>query len=154
MLRLVLIKNWECANSYHENPPNRISNRFFYNSTLWKMRCSLNPKAQVVNKAQRQLRPELYFLIFFLNRGLWKYSENPDLCFPNTVLYKIMFFRQNIWNHLLHLASQRNYHFVIIIIQYVIKSVAEVFFYWCVAEYITVGNITVALLINLGSYPT
>ena len=32
------------------------------NSTLWKIRCSLNLKARVVNKAQRQLRPESYFL--------------------------------------------------------------------------------------------
>ena len=33
------------------------------------MRCSLNPKAQAVNKAQRQLRPEQHFPIFFLIAG-------------------------------------------------------------------------------------
>ena len=27
----------------------------FLNSTLWKIRCSLNPKAQAVNNAQRRL---------------------------------------------------------------------------------------------------
>ena len=34
---------------------------FVFNSTLWNIICSLNPKAQAVNKAQRQLRPEPYF---------------------------------------------------------------------------------------------
>ena len=61
-------KNPECANSYHENPPNRILNRFL-NSTLWKIRCSLNLKAQAVNKAQRQLRLEPYFHEFFKSRA-------------------------------------------------------------------------------------
>ena len=42
-------------------------NRFFI-TQLWKIRCSLNPKAQALNKAQQQLRPELYFPEF-LNRG-------------------------------------------------------------------------------------
>ena len=55
-------KNPECGNSYHENPPNRKLNRFFL--TLLKIRCSLNPKAQGVNKAS-QLRPEPYFREFF-----------------------------------------------------------------------------------------
>ena len=41
-----------------------ILNRFL-NSTLRKIRCCLNTKAQVVNKAQRQLKPESYFLSFF-----------------------------------------------------------------------------------------
>ena len=50
----------ECANSYHENTPNRIFNRFL-KSILLKIRCSLNPKSQAVNKFQRQLRPEPYF---------------------------------------------------------------------------------------------
>ena len=59
MLSLVLIKNPECANSYHENPPNKILNRFF------NLNCNLNPKAQAVNKAQRQLRLESYFHEFF-----------------------------------------------------------------------------------------
>ena len=58
-------KNPERANYYHENPPKRILNRFFFNSTLWKIRCGLNPKAQAVKKAQRQLRPEQYFPNFF-----------------------------------------------------------------------------------------
>ena len=31
----------------------------------WELECSLNPKAQAVNKAQRQLRPEPYFPEFF-----------------------------------------------------------------------------------------
>ena len=39
------------------------------NSTLWKTRCSLKPKAQAVNKAQQQLRPEPYFPIFFKSRA-------------------------------------------------------------------------------------
>ena len=55
----------ECANFYHENSTNRI---FFLNSTLWKIRCSLNPKAQAV-KAQRQLKPEPYFSEFFKSRA-------------------------------------------------------------------------------------
>ena len=42
------------ANSFHENPPNRISNRFFKLNSV-EIRCSLNPKAQAVNKAQQQL---------------------------------------------------------------------------------------------------
>ena len=41
----------------------------FLNSTLSKIRCSLNPKAQAVNKAQRQLRPEPYFPEFFKSRA-------------------------------------------------------------------------------------
>ena len=48
---------------------NRILNRFFLNSTRWKIRCSLNPKAQAVNKVQRQLRPEPYFPEFFKSRA-------------------------------------------------------------------------------------
>ena len=49
----------------------------FLNSTLWKIRCSFNPKAQAVNKAQRQLRLEPYFPEF-LNRGL-RMTVDPDL---------------------------------------------------------------------------
>ena len=37
----------------------------FRNTTPWEIRCNLNPKAQAVNKAQRQLRPESYFLEYF-----------------------------------------------------------------------------------------
>ena len=37
----------------------------FLNATLWKIRCRLNPKAQAVNKAQRQLSPKPYFPEFF-----------------------------------------------------------------------------------------
>ena len=88
MLSLVLIKNPECANPYHENPPNRILKTGSLNSTLWTIRCSLNPKAQAVNKAQRHLRPEPYFpeifqiagsedfknIAFFLSR-LQKYPQ-------------------------------------------------------------------------------
>ena len=67
-------KNPDCANYYHENPPNRILNRFFFNPTLWKMRCSLIPKAQALNKAQRQLRPEPYIPIFFKSRAQVNYA--------------------------------------------------------------------------------
>ena len=63
-------QNLECANSNHEIPSNIILNRFFFNSTLWKIRCSLNPKAQAVNKVQRQLRP--YFPEFFKS---WAQTE-------------------------------------------------------------------------------
>ena len=35
------------------------------NLSLGKIGCNLNPKAQAVNKAQRQLRPESCFLEFF-----------------------------------------------------------------------------------------
>ena len=41
----------------------------FFNSTLWKIRCSLKPKAQAVNKAQRQLRPKPYYPEFFKIAG-------------------------------------------------------------------------------------
>ena len=37
----------------------------FFNLTLWKIRCSLNPKAQAVNKVHRQLEP---YFPDFLNR--------------------------------------------------------------------------------------
>ena len=50
-----LHKNPECANSYHENLSNRILNWFFELNSV-EIRCSLNPKAQVVNKAKRQLQ--------------------------------------------------------------------------------------------------
>ena len=55
----------------------------FLNSTLWKIRCSLDPKAQAVNKVQRQLRPEPYFPEFFKSRTqdcwtVW-YTTNPGL---------------------------------------------------------------------------
>ena len=43
----------------------------FFNSTLWKIRCSLNPKAQAVNKANDSLDPSLNIPIF-LNRELWQ----------------------------------------------------------------------------------
>ena len=62
-------QNPECANSNRENPPNRILNRFFFNWTLWKIRCCLNPKAQAVKKVQQQLRPELYLPEFFKSRA-------------------------------------------------------------------------------------
>jgi len=41
----------------------------FFKSILLKIRCSLNPKAQAVNKFQRQLRPEQYFPEFFKSRA-------------------------------------------------------------------------------------
>ena len=46
----------------------------FFNSTLWKIRCSLNPKAQAVNKAQRHLRPDPYFPNFFKQRTQYLYK--------------------------------------------------------------------------------
>ena len=49
MLRLVLIETWN--DSYHEIPQNRILNRFFELNSVEKKICSLNPKAQAVNKA-------------------------------------------------------------------------------------------------------
>ena len=42
----------------------------FSNSTPWKTRCSLNPKAQALNKAQGQLRHEPYFPELFKSRAL------------------------------------------------------------------------------------
>ena len=41
----------------------------FLSSTLWNIRCSLNPKAQAANKAQQQLRPEPYFPEFLKSRA-------------------------------------------------------------------------------------
>ena len=41
----------------------------FLNSTRWKVRCSLDPKAEAVNKVQRQLRPEPYFPEFFKSQA-------------------------------------------------------------------------------------
>ena len=41
----------------------------FMNSTLWKIICNLNPKAQAVIRPNNSLRPESYFL-HFLNRQL------------------------------------------------------------------------------------
>ena len=40
----------------------------------WKMRCSLNSKAQAVKKAQVQLRPEPYFPEFLIAGS----EESPD----------------------------------------------------------------------------
>ena len=40
------------------------------NSTLCKIVCNLNLKAQAVNKAQRQRTPELYFLELFKLQAL------------------------------------------------------------------------------------
>ena len=48
----------------------------FLNSTLRKMRGSLNPKAQAVNEAQRQLKPVPYFPIFFKSRLRAIYSSS------------------------------------------------------------------------------
>ena len=42
----------------------------FLNSTRWKVRCSLDPKAEAVNKVQRQLTPEPYFPEFFKSQAL------------------------------------------------------------------------------------
>ena len=53
------------------------------NSNLWKIRCSLNPKAQVVKKAQRQLRPEPYFL----NRGLRFLYFSSTPCYLSTIYF-------------------------------------------------------------------
>ena len=68
MLRLVLIKTGNAP-----IPTVKIRQieylTGFLNSTRWKIRCSLNPKVQAVNKVQRQLRPEQYFPEFLI-RGL------------------------------------------------------------------------------------
>jgi len=126
---------------------------FFFNSTLWKMRCSLNPKAQVVNKAQRQLRPELYFLIFFKSRALKIQWKSGFMFFRTHCFIKLCFLDKTSGTISFISQVKGTIIFVIIIIQAVIKSVAEVFFYWCVIEK-RPGNITVVLFINLGSYPT
>ena len=66
MLRLVIIKT--------QNAPIAMKIRqieykpVFLNSILWKIRCSLNPKAQAVNKTQRQLRLEPCFPDFLKSR--------------------------------------------------------------------------------------
>ena len=60
MLSLVLIKTRNAQIPIMKIRKNSILNRF-ENSTLWKIKFNLNPKAQAVNKAQRQLWPELYF---------------------------------------------------------------------------------------------
>ena len=51
----------------HENPPYKIINRFY---ELNKIICNVNPKAQAINKAQWQLRPESYFAEYFKSRAL------------------------------------------------------------------------------------
>ena len=57
MLRLVFIKTGNA-----QIPDMKIRQieyqTGFFNSTRWIIRCSLNPKAQAVNKVQRQLRPQ------------------------------------------------------------------------------------------------
>ena len=53
---------------------------------LCKIRCSLNPKAQAVIKAQRQFRPESYFLEFF-NRMLWNGGIAKTLCVAGILEY-------------------------------------------------------------------
>ena len=65
-------QNSECANSNRENPPNRIINRFFELNSA-EIRCRLNPKAQAVNKAQRQIKPEPYFPKIFKSRAQYLY---------------------------------------------------------------------------------
>ena len=47
----------------------------FFNSTPWKIRCSLNPKAQAVNKANDSLDPEPYYPEFFKSRALTKLTR-------------------------------------------------------------------------------
>jgi len=54
MLSLVLLKTRNAQIPIMKIRPNSILNRF-ENSTLWKIKFNLNPKAQAVNKAQRQL---------------------------------------------------------------------------------------------------
>ena len=65
MLSIVLIKTRNAS-----IPTMKIRQiEYFFNSNLWKIRCILNSKAQVVNKTQRQLRPEPYFPEFFKSRA-------------------------------------------------------------------------------------
>jgi len=52
---------------------------------MWKIRCSFKPKAQAVNKVQRQLRPKPYFPEFFKSRAqvtsstwIWLFSVSLD----------------------------------------------------------------------------
>ena len=46
----------------------------FLNSTRWNKRCSFKPKAQAVNKAQRQLRPKSHFLEIYKSPAQFKYQ--------------------------------------------------------------------------------
>ena len=48
-------------------------------------------------------------------KQILKYCSKPGFFAFLTI--KIIYFRQNIWNHLLHLASQRNHHFLLIILR-------------------------------------
>ena len=94
MLKSCSHKNPQCVNSCHKNPPNIILKRFF-ELILVKIRCSLNPKAQVVNKAQWQLSPELYFPEFF--------KLQAQLLFRIQVEYSRL--------HWIQFSSQRNWVF-------------------------------------------
>ena len=62
---LVGHKNPECANSFHENQPNRILNRFLeLNSVENKMQLESKSSSR-----KRQLRPEQYFFKFVKSRA-------------------------------------------------------------------------------------
>ena len=60
----------------------------FLNSTLW------NPKAQVVNKAQRQLRPESYFPEFFKSRAQGC-TQGRGGFVGSVLIYQVVFFGHN-----------------------------------------------------------
>ena len=56
MVSLVFIKTQNAPIPTMKIHPSRILNRFFELNSV-ELRCSLNPKAQAVIKAHRQLRP-------------------------------------------------------------------------------------------------
>ena len=76
MLSLILIKTRNAPIPTTKPRQIEYKNRFF---KLKKIRCSLNPKAQVVNKAQRQFRPEPYFPEFFKSPALIQRGLNVSL---------------------------------------------------------------------------
>ena len=57
-------QNPDCANSNDENPPNRIKNWFYEHISVENLMELKSESSSCKYKAQRQLRPELFFLEF------------------------------------------------------------------------------------------
>ena len=86
-------KNPECANFYHENPPNRLINRFFKLNSLEN---KIQFESKAVNKAL-DLRPDPNFL----NRGIRKKNlmSLNDLFWNGTLkplLYKVYILKKSV----------------------------------------------------------
>ena len=73
------------------------------NSILLKIRCSLNPKAQAVNKAQRQLRHKPYFTEFVKSRDQWTWKILTIQCALNILTFKLLVKWFVLEQHQIHL---------------------------------------------------